>query len=172
VLRFEPVLVIVPVTAATRAPPFPGERRDLLRIRFLVHKQEAVSLEVLEPLTPGNGSIAREAGKVEPDAGAHVVDVLHRWPGARLFSCGGLGRVLDRPTANLDVIDRCARPDAWRILGRAARHGREPIDCAGDRALHEGSSDNASHLDCMEGHARSTPRDRPTTVSELDARRR
>ena len=75
VLRFKPVVAIMPMRAATSLP-------DLVRaiLYFLIERErKVVSFEVFKPLVPGYGAKARCPGKIEPNPGATIVERDRPW---------------------------------------------------------------------------------------------
>jgi hypothetical protein len=75
VLRFKPIVAIMPMPAAASLP-------DLVRsiLYFLIKgERKVVSFEVLEPFVPGYGAKARYPGKIEPNPGATIVERDRPW---------------------------------------------------------------------------------------------
>lgn len=75
VLRFEPVVAVMPMSAATS---FPDLVRAILYF-FIKGERQMMSFEVLKPFVPGDWAKKRCPGKIEANPGATVVDRDCRW---------------------------------------------------------------------------------------------
>jgi hypothetical protein len=67
-LCLEPVVLVVAIPATACLPVLERAVGDF----FLEDEGELVAVEILEPLVPGDGTEASEAGKVEADTSAAV----------------------------------------------------------------------------------------------------
>ena len=128
----EPVVAIVSAFGSARLPPRMCLFGDLGEIvHFLVHEQQIVGLEVMEPLVTDRPQ-PRKPGEVEPKAGFPIIDIERLGTGGRRFTSGWLSMVTTGP-ARIAAWSRvaCTRMPARRggsVLYNSARFRRSSGD--------------------------------------------
>ena len=85
---------------------------DLGGVHFLVHEQQIVGLEVMEPLVPTDRPQPREPGEVEPKAGFPIIDIERLGTGGRRFTSGWLSMVTAGPGADRSLVPSGLHSDA------------------------------------------------------------
>jgi hypothetical protein len=79
-LSLKPIIPIVAVSSVSRTPQLVGSRRYLRHILFVEDECQVMVIEVLEPFFPRDPPKRSEAGKIESNAGAFIVNVRHGRP--------------------------------------------------------------------------------------------